>query len=169
MSPKPTRSVIQRIVGTGGTRRLVVRRIQVAFVTMWLAWVVVTALGAGRVIGAPAPPGALLHYLGAAPATTLALLVGGYWMSMRSRRPALIVVLSLGTAIAASFALLYGWAGLIVTAFVFRWFGGEREIRLPKAVIKEDARQERGRQSPCSHHEAGSHEGARPAVASTLG
>jgi hypothetical protein len=140
--PKPKRTVQRRLLGETASREVIVRRIRVAFGALVVGSTGFSVYGIAFILGGR-EPALWLRYLGG-PVTTLVILYACYWMAIRSTRPALMVVLSLVTAIAASFTLVFGWLGVAFTALVFRyWTRGQSlertEEKTPKSVRASSA------------------------------
>ncbi len=124
---KPKRVVLRRPIRDKASREVVVRRIRVAFATMAVGWMLISVYGVSMVLGGREPM-MWLRYLGG-PATGLAILYACYWMTMRSARPAVMVVLGLATVVATFYGLLFGWLALGATALVLHYWAREPSLR----------------------------------------
>lgn len=140
--PKPEHPTRRRLFAEKASREVIVRRIRVAFGALVVGSTGFSVYGIAFILGGRQPV-LWLRYLGG-PVTTLVILYACYWMAMRSTRPALIVVLSLVTTIAASFTLVFGWLGVAFTALVFRYWTRAQSLertedKTPKSVRASSA------------------------------
>lgn len=123
---KPKRVVRRRPIRDKASRGVIVRRIRVAFGAMVAGWTAFSVYGFLLVLGRLEPT--MWHrYLGG-PVTSLVIFYACYWMTMRSTRPAVMVVLSLATVIASSYGLVFGWLGFAATGLVFHYWARDRTL-----------------------------------------